>query len=504
MRIQNKKVQELLNKFKDISLLVKINSILSWDMSVNLPPKGAEERAKQHAFLTKLITEKWLDPEFKKLLKEANKEIKKLGKEENAIVRNLEHAGKFHYKVPKGVIVEFSETSSQAFMAWQEARREDNFKKFQPFLEKIVDLNIKIAGYLGYDKNPYDALLDLFEPGLTADNVGNLFEILQPELTGLLAKIKRSKSYRGAEKLIEKNAKFPESIQKDLALEVLGKMGYDLKAGRMDISAHPFTDALGSNDIRITNRYKETEFQESLMTAMHEGGHALYEQGISKDYASTPLEGGASLGIHESQSRFWENQVGRSESFMKYASSLFKKYYPGEFGKITLRNLYILFNNVRPGYIRVEADEVTYNLHIALRYELENGLINGKIKVKDLPVIWREKMKKYLGIVPKTDREGVLQDVHWSQGMIGYFPTYTLGNLYAAQFAAKMKKKIKVDEEIEKGNLSVVLSWLRKNIHQYGSLYRPNDLVKKVTSEELTPKYFLDYLKRKYSKIYSF
>ena len=238
------------------------------------------------------------------------------------------------------------------------------------------------------------------------------------------------------------------------------------------------------------------------MTAMHEAGHALYEQGVKSSYAGTPLEGGVSLGIHESQSRFWENQVGRSEVFAKYAIKLFRKYYPKEFNKMSSEDLFIVFNDVNPGFIRVEADEVTYNLHIALRFGLENGIINNKLKVEDLPEIWRSKMKDYLGVVPKTDREGVLQDVHWSHGMLGYFPTYTLGNLYAAQFAVKLKKQLDFDKLAGTGNLAPILSWLRKNIHQYGSLYWPKELIKKVTGEELKPDYFLAYIKDKYTKLY--
>ena len=236
---------------------------------------------------------------------------------------------------------------------------------------------------------------------------------------------------------------------------------------------------------------------------MHEGGHALYEQGVNEEYDTTPLEGGVSLGIHESQSRFWENQVGRSYEFIKFMTPVFHAFYPEELGKTDADELFALFNQIKPSLIRTEADEVTYNLHIALRFEIENGLINGKIKVKDLPEVWRGKMKEYLGVVPETDREGVLQDVHWSYGNFGYFPTYTLGNLYAAQFVREMRKEIEIEEAVGKGELGTILSWLRSNIHRYGSLYWPDELVKKVTGEKLDPKYFVDYLKEKYSRVYA-
>jgi carboxypeptidase Taq len=290
--------------------------------------------------------------------------------------------------------------------------------------------------------------------------------------------------------------------QKQLALFVLKKIGYDLEAGRMDVSSHPFTDTLGIYDVRITNRYKADNFVESIMVALHEGGHALYDQGVKEEYAGTPLEGGVSLGIQESQSRFWENQIGRSEEFVKFITPILHAFYPEQLSEFDHQTLSRHFNWVTPGLIRVEADEITYNLHIALRFEIENKLINNKIKADDLPEIWRSKMKKYLGVVPETDREGVLQDVHWSGGMFGYFSTYTLGNLYAAQITAKMAKELKIDNLVEKANYGTILSWLRTNIHQYGSLYWPKELIKKVTGEPLNPKYFVDYLQKKYSVIY--
>jgi carboxypeptidase Taq len=503
MRVTNKKVKKLLDKYKEIYLLNRIDAVLSWDLNVNLPPKASQGRATQAAYLTEVITEKWLDKEFRKLLESAKNRQTSLTDDEKAIVRNLEHQGKLYFKVPKEIIVEFVETSSKAFMVWKQAKIDNKFSDFLPHLAKIIKLNQIIADHLGYKENPYDALLDLFEQGLTSKDCEKVFDKLQPELTYILKKIKQSKIYKKQDKFDPSRFNFPQQDQRQVAMFVLRRMGYDLEAGRMDISPHPFTLTLDSQDVRITNRYKKDDFRDSLMIAMHEAGHALYEQGVDENYDGTPLAGGVSLGIHESQSRFWENQVGRSYEFISCLTPVLHAFYDDQLSKVDKEQLFALFNQVKPSFIRTEADEVTYNLHIALRFDLENRLINKKLKPSDLPEIWRAKMKKYLGVVPPTDREGVLQDVHWSYGAFGYFPTYTLGNLYAAQITTLLKKELNLDELVKNGELGKILSWFRTNIHQYGSLYWPNELIKKVTGKNLSPRYFLDYIKKKYSKIYN-
>jgi carboxypeptidase Taq len=502
MKVRNKKVKKLLEKYKEISLLNKVSAVLSWDLNVNLPIKASEGRAAQSAYLIKIITEKWLDSELRRLLEGATEEIGKLENGEKAIVRNLNHEGKFYFKVPKEIIIEFTETTSRAFMVWQNARREDKFSDFLPHLKKIVRLNQIVAGHLGYKDNPYDALLDLFEQGLTTKFCEDIFGKLRPELTDTLKKIQKSKSYKGESDLFNRGLAFPKQDQGQIALFVLRRMGYDLDAGRMDVSSHPFTNTLGRYDVRITNRYKQNDFRKSLMVALHECGHALYEQGVNGDYEATPLDGGVSLGIHESQSRFWENQIGRSYEFIKFLTPVLQAFYPEQLLKVDTDALFASFNQVRASLIRTEADEVTYNLHVVLRFELENALINEKIKVKDLPEIWRAKMKKYLGVEPKTDREGVLQDVHWAYGNFGYFPTYTLGNLYAAQITKTMREELNLEELAGRGELGTILSWLRTNIHQYGSFFWPDELIKKITGKKLSPNHFLNYIKKKYSKIY--
>lgn len=502
MPISNKTVKELVERYKQISLLVKINAVLGWDLNVNLPPKAAEGRASQIAFLTEMVTDRWLDPEFRSLLDKATIHIDKLNEEERAIIRNINWQGKIYFKVPKDIVVEKSRTTSEAFMVWQEAKKKDQFKDFLPHLEKIVRLNQIIAEHLGYKENPYDALIDFYEQNATASYCQKMFNTIQPELTKLIKKIQGSSLYKERNELIGKGIHYPIPSQKQLAAYLMKKMGYDLDAGRIDDSAHPITVTLDRYDVRITNKYLEDDFRSSFTAVIHESGHALYELGVNPDFADTPLDGGISIGVHESQSRFWENQVGKNPAFLKFLTPTLQAFYQEQLAGVGEETITRLFNKVEPGFIRIEADEVTYNLHVILRFELENDLINNRVKPKDIPEAWRAKMKAYLGIVPPTDREGALQDVHWSYGDFGYFPTYTLGNLYSAQFTAKMKQGLDLDQLLEKGDLGTPLSWLRENIHQYGALYWPDELVNKITGQQLDPKYFLDYITRKYSEMY--
>ena len=501
MVIKNNTIKKLIKHYKEISLLGKINGLLNWDLNVNLPEKAGKFRAEQISYLTKTISDKWLDKEFRKNLEQVDKE-KNLSLEEKAVVRNLKHSSKYYFRVPQKVIVDFSRVTAEAFIAWRQAKEDNKFILFEPHLKKIVSFNQKIAGYIGYKDNPYDALLDLYEPGLTFGEGKSIFSILTREIVPLVKKIKKSRFSKVDQSLFEKD--YPVEFQKKIAEFVLQKIGYDFDAGRQDVSAHPFTTELGEGDVRLTNRYSSNSFIESLMVAMHEGGHGLYEQGVNLEYSMTPLEGGVSLGIHESQSRFWENQIGRSWEFIRYIEPVLSVFYPKQLAKEDANSLYRLFNMVSPSLIRVEADEVTYNLHIAIRFEIEEALLNDRISVASLPQVWGEKMKKYLGVVPNKDSEGVLQDVHWSHGLMGYFPTYTLGNLYAAQFANKIGKDLDMKKLILEGNFGEILAWYRQKIHKYGSLYWPDELVKKVTGEKLNPKFFLNYLVDKYSAIYGF
>ncbi len=507
MRIKDKNIKKILQKYKEISLIGNISALAGWDLEVNMPPSAAESRAAVNSYLTKLSTDIWQSTEFKELIEKTD--TRKLTQEEKAIVRNLKHAGKFYFKVPQEIIIEFSETTSKAFVAWRKAREENNFKEFEPHLRKIVKINKLVADYMGYKKHPYDALLDMYEPGLTTEKLDKIFSYLQKETVKILTSLKKSKKYKELNdpnskyaKYLDDNLEYPKDDQQQISYFILRKIGYELDKGRIDEAPHPFSINISPSDNRITTRYKNHNFIESYTVALHEGGHAMYEQGVKEEYEYTPLDGGVSLGMHESQSRFWENQIGRSPLFLKIMTPVFQAFYPTQLADTGYETIKLLANKVSPGLIRVEADEVTYNLHIILRYEIEKDLLEGKIKTSDLPEIWNKGMKKYLGIIPDNNANGVLQDIHWSHGSFGYFPTYSLGNLYAAQLTNSLKKEIDFNSLVAEGELVTILSWFRSNIHQHGSLYWPGELIKRVTGKELYPKYFVDYLKEKYSEIY--
>lgn len=496
MKVNNKNIQKLLEHYREISLLEKVKATLDWDLNVNMPAQGVEGRAEQTTLLTKIITEKWIDDRFKKLIEEVD--TVSLNEEEKAVIRNIRRLGEFYFKVPKDLILEKSTVTTQAFIVWSEAKKNNDFKSFEPYLNKIIDIERSVADYLGYKKNKYDALLNLYEPGLTVEFLDSVFIPLQEELSAYILKIKDSKLYKNSEFFEKKH--YPQKMQQKLAEYVMHLMYYAYDEGRLDVSAHPFTTTLDRYDVRVTTKYLLEDFRSSYSATVHEVGHALYELGVNTEYSYTPLEGGVSLGIHESQSRFWENQVGRNHLFLEFMAPAFQSMYSDY--SLTPQRLTQSLNNVNPDLIRIEADEVTYNLHIILRFEIERDLINNVIQVKDVPEIWNYKMKQYLGVFPKNDSEGCLQDVHWSYGSFGYFPTYSLGNLYAAQFTNSMKKEVDVDTCLKTGELKSVLDWLRKNIHIFGSLYLPEELVQKVSGESLNPQYFVDYIKEKYNDIY--
>lgn len=496
MKITNSTIKKLLEHYKEISLLYKIKATLDWDMNVNLPPKGAEGRARQTEYLAKKITDLWLHEDFKQTLEKANTE-KELNKEEQAIVRNLNKATEYYFRVPPEIIAEKEKVTSVAFMIWKKAREKNDFKLFLPSLKELIRIDQIIAKHIGFKDNPYDALLDQYEPELTATHVQKLFDQIKPQLVELVQKMQEKQTGQTILQELQQHT-YPIDKQKHIGDVVMKKMGFDFEGGRVDVSPHPFTTELGRGDIRVTTAFIEKDFRSSYTAYMHETGHALYEQGVNPEYEGTPLEGGVSLGIHEALSRFWENMVGRNSNFLEHMKSTFQGQYLTQLQALTENEFVSVFHVVKPSFIRIEADEVTYTLHIILRFEMENGLINGTIKPEDAAEVWKEKSKEYFGIVPPIDSQGVLQDVHWAYGSFGYFPSYALGNLYGAQLLHQMKKEFDFDKELAKGNLAKVHAFLKDEVHEYGSLYLPADLIKKVTGEELNPKYFIDYLKEKY------
>jgi carboxypeptidase Taq len=495
-------LRRFLDLYQPIVKLGQIQSILDWDLNVNLPPKGAQARANQSAFLSELLTDQWNNPELSQQLDSLLGQDG-LSDQERRLVKVIHRAQRFYRLVPKDLIVKKKQTSSQAFMAWHQAKEDNDFESFRPHLAELVAIDQLMANHLGFTDNPYDALLNQYDDGLTASFCFEVFSQLQPKLTELTHRIQQSSRYQPTHPLTDGTLVFATEDQQKLGLFVLRKMGYDAAAGRLDVVPHPFSTDLGWGDTRITTRYLSHDPQSSLAATMHEGGHALYSQGIPEEmYEVLSGEQDLSFSIHESQSRFWENQVGRSPQFIQFLTPLFQSFFPDQMHSVDTETLIRVFNRVQPGFIRIEADEVTYPLHIMVRFDIENDLINNRLDAKDVPDAWRQKMQTYLGVTPPTDRDGCLQDVHWSYGNFGYFPTYALGTLYAAQFAATMKQELFLDSLLPQGEMGPILGWLRHHIHQHGPLYSPEELAVRVTGHKLNPQHFTDYITQKYSDIY--
>jgi len=496
---------ELIKRIKEVSLIYSCYSVLDYDQQCFMPPQGGPHRAAQTSLLAGLGHEKFTDKKINELLKQVEgSELTKDPESVEAVnVREIRRQYDKETKLPKELVEEFSKVTSLAHNEWVKARKESNFKHFQPWLEKVVDLTLKKAEAYGYEGEPYNALLDNYEPGATVDDIIKVFADLRKELVTLVAKIKAAPKKPDVS-IIERTYK--TEIQKIFGEMVAASLGYDFEAGRLDIAAHPFTNGLGPGDTRITTRYNPHRLNDALYGTMHETGHALYEMGIDKQkYGGTPMGESTSLGIHESQSRMWENQVGRSREFWVYYLPVAKRLFRESLKGVELDDIYGAVNFVTPSYIRVEADEATYNLHILLRFELEREMLKGELKPADLPTAWNERFKKYLGIDVDNDANGCLQDVHWSMGLIGYFPTYTLGNIYSAQFFARAKKDVPdLMEQFKVGNFLGLREWLRENIHKHGQRYRANDLCKKVTGETINHKPLMDYMNKKYGEIYGF
>lgn len=485
---------------KEIKTLSSIGSLLYWDQETMMPQKGAEFRAQQIGAISALSHDRFVSDEMGRLLDELAGPAASgaLGPEAAANVRETRRLFDREKKLPTELVKEIAETQSLAQEAWVRARKADSFAEFAPWLEKNIALQKKVAELVGYEKEPYDALLDVYEPGARAAEIAPLFAALRAEIVPLVQAIQRSGRRPPA-----LEGRFPREKQREFSLAVARDMGFDFEAGRLDISAHPFCSGFHPGDVRMTTRYDESDFRGALFGVMHEAGHALYEQGLDPRHTGTPMGEAASTGIHESQSRLWENLVGRSRPFWRHYYPKLQATFPDALGSLPFDDFYFAVNEVEPSLIRVEADEVTYNLHILLRFEIEQGLFAGRLSVSELPSLWKDKMEEYLGLRPPNDADGVLQDVHWSAGLFGYFPTYTLGNLFAAQFFAQAKKEIgDLDAKIGCGELAPLREWLREKIHRRGMLYRPQELCEAVTGKKLEPANFTGYLKTKFGELY--
>ncbi len=480
--------------------------LLGWDLETYMPQKGAEIRAKQMSTLSKLSHTMMTSDEMGNLLKtlRAPEVFDRLETIDRALVREVGKEFDRATKLPVSLVQELQETTAKAHTVWVEARKANDFGKFAPVLDKIVDLNRQMADLLGYDKangSPYDALMDLYEPGLTTRQLDKLFANLKEELVPLVKAISESTD-KPDTSFLHKHS--PTDLQWKFSEEVIAAMGFDLDAGRLDKAPHPFCMGMGPLDVRLTTRLFEDDMVSSLFSSMHEAGHGMYEQGLNPKLMRTPLADGASLGIHESQSRMWENLVGRSRSFWEYHYPRLQQLFPEQLNGVSLEQFYRAINESKPSLIRVESDEATYNLHILLRYEIEKDVIEGRLNVADLPRVWNEKMQDYLGLVPPSDTQGVLQDIHWSHGSFGYFPTYTLGNMYSVQLYNTAKKEMPdMEAQIAKGNMKPLRDWLKKAVHYYGKVETPAEIILRVTGEPLNAQYFVDYLWGKFGPIYN-
>jgi carboxypeptidase Taq len=494
---------QLIKEIREISTLGSCASILGWDERTYMPRGGANHRANQLGLLAGMTHTRFTAPLIGELISavEGSDLVSDPESDAGANIRELRYAYDKHTKLPTELVEEFTKETTLAQGKWVEAREKNDFKFFLPSLTKVIDLTKKRAEAFGYEGEPYNALLDEYEPGATVDEIEDVFEGLRVDLVDLLGRIKGApKKPDGS--IIERT--YDVELQRVFGEAVASAMGYDFNEGRLDITTHPFCSGTGPGDTRITTRYNPNRLNDALFGIMHEAGHGLYEMGLSKkDHFGEPIAESASLGIHESQSRMWENQVGRSKEFWVYFLPQAKRVFRSALGDVTLDDFYGAINTVSPSYIRVEADEATYNLHILLRFELERSIVKGDLQPADIPGEWNSRFKKYFGIKVDKDANGCLQDVHWSAGLMGYFPTYSLGNLYSAQFFARARQDIpNLSQQFEVGNFSELLAWLRKNIHTHGQRYRARDLGKRVTGQPLSHKPLIEYMNTKYGEIY--
>ncbi len=495
--------QQLYTAYRDImQRAADLNyaaAVLSWDQETYMPPKGADARARQLATLATQAHELLTSDAFGSLLSELAGRSD-LSETEQWNVRLSQEDYDKNKKLSNEFVDELSRQTSECFNAWIEARRRNDYRIFAPSLTKMIALKRKQADLYGYSAHPYDALLDDYEKGMTVAELDPFFDNIKKEMPALLDKI-RSAQQVGNDCF---HRPYPKQAQWDFSIDVLTHMGFDFEAGRQDYSEHPFTTSFAATDVRLTTRLDEHNFASMLWSCIHEGGHGLYEQGLPDDQYGLPLGSPTSLGIHESQSRFWENCIGRSRQFWRYFYPRLQQRFPEVLADVSAHNFYKAMNRVEPSLIRTEADEVTYHFHVLIRYEIEKALIEGSLSPDDLATKWNELYKKYLGVTPPDYKTGVLQDVHWSHGSFGYFPTYTLGSFYAAQFFEQAHKDIAgLEDQVKAGDYTALLHWLRQTVHQHGRRYTSQQLCERITGRKLDPSSFIAYITQKCADVYS-
>ncbi|WP_071663451.1 carboxypeptidase M32 [Francisella frigiditurris] len=474
-------------------------SLMHWDLETEAPKNSVNTTSEVIGFFSQKNYEIMNSEELDKSLQILNKDINDLDEISRRIVYLTTKDKVKLSKIPKEEYVEYTKLISQAQNIWAEARRNNDFVIFAPYLEKIIKYQKKYVNYIGYVNHPYDVLLDDYEEGMTVAKLDPFFNGLREKIVPLLDKIKKQPQVR----VDFLKQSYSVEKQKQFSRDVAKYLGFNFDSGLLKESAHPFTLNFNKYDVRMTTRYMEKLFASSIFSTIHETGHAMYEQNIGDDIYNTTLGTGVTLGIHESQSRFYENLVGKNKSFWVNQYSNLQNLFSDNLSEVSLEEFYKGINSVEPGFIRVEADELTYPLHILIRYEIEKEIFEKDISVNDLPKLWNRKYEEYLGISPKNFKEGILQDVHWSAGLFGYFPTYALGTVYASQIFSAMNEKIDINQCLEKGDLSSILKYLNQNIHQYGSFKTADEIIYNLSGEYLNPNHYIDYLEKKFNSIYT-
>lgn len=496
--IHNKEIKKLIEAYKTIWALSHFSALGSWDLETYMPSDASAVRGEAMAKIGTMIQSIYLSKEFINTFKIASEE-EDLTDYEKGILRNVRRKIDDFTKLPPEFVEKFERLINQAQVAWRKAREKDEFGLFAPILQEIVDLTIQKTDLLGYENEPYDALLDQFEESLTTNTVKEFFEDIKSFLLPTLEEVSNDDVFTSGSKLA--NTKYDKSKLKKLCIYILDLLSYDSNRLRLDVSTHPFSENMGSKyDARITTRFEGSNLSRPITSTIHEFGHALYDMQTAEELEYTPARNPHSLGLHESQSRFWENIVGRGKPFLGLLIDEIKKL-GGEYKDTEVDDLYKLFNTVKPGFIRVEADELTYHLHIMIRFEIERMLVNKEVKINELSELWNSKYKEYLGIEPRNQAEGVLQDIHWSMGAIGYFPTYSTGTILSATWKYKIEEDLRTnisDLAGEKEGIKKIKLWLKNNIHKHGNVYVFNDLISKVTGKSFETESWKKYITSKF------
>lgn len=491
-------LRPLLHRIHDLNMAA---AVLEWDQETYMPTGAAAARANQTATLRKLAHELFTTDRIGLLLEHLEEKTESLDPEsfEASLVRITKHDYDKALKLPSSLVAEMTQASAHAKQAWKEARETDTFSTFAPHLQRLIDLNLQKAEAYGYTDRVYDALLDQFEPGMKTAEVEHVFSDLRAQLVPIVHAIANAQPLDS--RIVHRA--FDQQKQWDFGVRVIKDFGFDFEHGRQDHSAHPFTTTFAISDVRLTTRIDPNFFSPAFFGTLHEAGHGMYEQGIGTDLGRTPLAEGTSLGMHESQSRLWENLIGRSHGFWQHYYPALQSTFPETLNDVSLDAFYRSINTVSPSLIRVEADEVTYNLHIMLRFELENAMVDGKVAVSDLPDLWNIKMEEYLGVRPSNDAEGVLQDIHWSLGALGYFPTYALGNLMSVQLFNQAQTDLtNLDQQIAQGQFGDLLGWLRTHVHQHGRKRSAMRILETTTGQRLSAEPWLAYIREKFGALY--